>query len=477
MKTKKWMALALTAALSLSLAACGGGNSVYVQSVAELMGLGGIAPGDRFAGVVVSEHVAEIPKDTDKSVAELFVQEGDDVKEGQELFVYDTEQLQLNLDKQRLELEQLKASIESYKEQIKQLEQERNRVGGTAKLQYTVQIQTTQIDLKEAELKIKSKETEVEKSEDLLENSTVVAPVVGRVRSINENNGTDQNGNLLPYITIQQAGAYRVKGILGELQRGAITEGSKIRILSRTSEDQTWTGTVALVDFENPIQNNGGMGGMMMSGSGSGDDMSAASKYPFYVELDSTEGLLLGQHVYMEMDTGDGETPAVSVPGSFLMMEEDGSGHVWMEKGGKLTRQAVEVGEYNPMTDTYAILSGLTVEDYIAFPDDTVCHEGASTTHDMPEPTEGQEDVPMDAVPDMGMDDMGDMGMDDMAIDDMIREDLAEMDDLGEPEAPVENAEEPVSEGEAERLPTEDPFADWESYGSYDPSDPSEGGV
>ena len=77
-------------------AACGeSGTAVYVQSVAELSGLGGIAPGDRFAGIVVSENVAEVDRDSDKTIKELLVKAGDDVTEGQILFSYDTDQLQL----------------------------------------------------------------------------------------------------------------------------------------------------------------------------------------------------------------------------------------------------------------------------------------------------------------------------------------------------------------------------------------------
>ena len=79
MKAKKWMTLALAGCLTLALAGCGGGPSVYVQSVEKLMHYGGIAPGDRFGGMVVSEFVAEIEKDGDRSIAELLVKEGDDV--------------------------------------------------------------------------------------------------------------------------------------------------------------------------------------------------------------------------------------------------------------------------------------------------------------------------------------------------------------------------------------------------------------
>ncbi len=57
MNGKKWMALALCLCLVAGLTACSEElPSVYVQSVQELGGLGGIAPGDRFQGMVVSER-------------------------------------------------------------------------------------------------------------------------------------------------------------------------------------------------------------------------------------------------------------------------------------------------------------------------------------------------------------------------------------------------------------------------------------
>ena len=53
------------------------------------------------------------------------------------------------------------------------------------------------------------------------------------------------------------------------------------------------------------------------------------------------------------------------------------------ENRGKLEKRSVELGEYNGMTDTYTILSGLTEEDYIAFPDLELCKEGVPTTHEV----------------------------------------------------------------------------------------------
>ena len=380
MKMKKLLAFFL-AALMLSLAGCGdSGTAVYVQPVADLAGLGGIAPGDRFAGIVVSENVAEIQKDSDKSIAELLVREGDDVTEGQELFSYDTEQLQLTLDKQKLEMEQLTATIESYKSQIEDLQKDEKKAKGTAKLQYTIQIQTMQVDLKEAELNLQAKEKEIVQSESVLANATVLSPVTGRVTAIHES-GTDNYGNPLPFITIQQAGSFRIKGVLNELQRGGIMEGSSMKILSRTDPSVYWTGTVTLVDYESPSQENQNS---MYYGNYS-DSMTATSKYPFYVELDSSDGLLLGQHVYLEVDLGEEEKTAyLSISASFLCYEEDGTMYVWAERGNKLEKRTVTIGEINYMQYTAEILDGLTEKDYIAFPDPELCVEGAPTTHSEP---------------------------------------------------------------------------------------------
>ena len=381
---KKWITCILLASLTLSLMGCGSDeNAVYVQSVADLTSWGAIAPGDRFAGMVVSENVTEIKKDSDKTVGELLVKEGDDVTEGQELFNYDTDELQLALDKQKLELEQLEATIENYKEQIEDLEEDRENADSSDQLQYTVQIQTLQVDLKEAEINIKAKQTAVEQSEALLENTSVVSPVNGRIQSISEN-GTDNYGNPLPYITIQQAGSYRVKGILGELQRGQLVEGLRVKILSRTDADQYWQGTVSLVDYENPTQGNE----YEMYYGVSSDEMTASSKYPFYIELDSVDGLLLGQHVYIEMDMGDDATDALKLDASFICFEDDGSAYVWAEDGSKLEKRSVTVGAFDDMMWAYEVIDGLTTDDYIAFPDELLCHEGVPTTHTEPEPEE-----------------------------------------------------------------------------------------
>lgn len=374
MKKVKLFVLALAALMALT--ACGSSeNAVYVQSVAQLGAMGGIAPGDRFAGMVVAENVTEIFKDEDKAVHTLSVKEGQDVEEGQELFTYDTDQLQLELDRKNLELEQLKATIENYKQQISDLEAEKDRASSGDKLEYTIQIQTTQLDLKEAELNLAAKETEVAQAKTLLENAAVVSPVTGRIQSISEN-GMDSYGNPTAYITIRQAGSYRVKGTIGELQRGALMEGSRVQILSRT-DDTVWQGTISLIDYENPQQGNQ----YDMYYGVQSDEMTSSSKYPFYVELESIEGLMLGQHVYIQPEQPEG-SQGLSISDAFIAYDDEGNPYVWMESRGKLKKQPVTLGEYDMMLGTVQILEGLTEDDFIAFPDPELCVEGAPTTRE-----------------------------------------------------------------------------------------------
>ena len=390
---KKCLVICLALCLCLTMLACGSEeNAVVVQKVSDLVNMGGIAPGDRFPGIVVSENITEIQKDPQMVVEELFVREGDDVSEGDQLFAYDTQQLQLSLDKQRLELEQMEASIENFKDQIAELEKERKNAKESERLEYTIQIQTVQLDLKEAEFNIKAKRDSVTQAEAMLENTVVVSPVTGRVQTISES-GTDNYGNPVAYITIQKTGSYRIKGTIGELQRGAIMEGTRMEVLSRT-DGSLWAGTVTLVDYESPSQENPNA---MYYGMAS-DEMGTSSKYPFYVELDGTDGLILGQHVYLEMAVEAGETAGVPISMAFVSYEEDGTPYVWAENRGRLEKRIITLGEMNDMMGTVDILEGLTEEDYIAFPDPELCRQGAATTHAAPveeaeEPAEAEIEV------------------------------------------------------------------------------------
>ena len=98
-------------------------------------------------------------------------------------------------------------------------------------------------------------------------------------------------------------GSYRVKGTVNELNIQSIVEGEPVIIRSRVDSSQIWHGTMGTIDKDSATSNSSSNSynfGMM---DASGDSQTSSSTYQ-YVELDSSDGLMLGQHVYIEKDEG-----------------------------------------------------------------------------------------------------------------------------------------------------------------------------
>ena len=341
----------------------------------------------RLAGVVEPQKTWEIQKNAEREVKEILVEVGSEVDVGTALFVYDTETLEADLQQAQLDLERADTDMENLRSQIAQLEKEKKSASEDDQFSYTTQIQTAQMDLKKSEYERKSKEVEISQIHEKIANSSVTSDLQGVVKSINEGNEIDPySGNSQAFMTILATGVYRVKGKVNEQNIGAVQEGARAIIRSRVDETKTWTGTFTAVDTENREGNNTNM--MYGGSSDSGEMMS--SSYPFYINLDTSDGLMLGQNVYIENDTG----------------MEDKQPCVWVEnKDGKLEKRDVTLGEHDENLFQYQIKSGLKVNDYIAFPQEFL-KEGMKTTHEeipvgnaetMPadgEMPEGSQDLP-----------------------------------------------------------------------------------
>ena len=376
---KKRMLAGILASAVLCLLFCGCGDTqkaaVSVQSVGLLTGMGSVGLTDSFAGVVSTGDSCGVERDPEMKIKELLVAAGDTVEEGQILFTYDTEAISLSLDKMDLELEQMKASVETKTAQIEELEKEKARAKQEDQLDYTLQIQELQIDLTETGLNIKAKEKEIEQTARYLENDQVTAPITGRIQKINENGGYDEMGNPLPYISIAQTTAYRVKGIVNEQNAAALMIGMPVTVRSRVDREQTWSGTVDEIDWENPIQNND------YYYWGESDNMNQSSKYPFYVSLELDEGLKLGQHVYIEPWQEESGGEALMLPAWCLNDADTDAPWVWaVDEKERLEKRPVKLGEYDEATDTYPVLDGLTVKDYVAPPGED-CEVGAAVVY------------------------------------------------------------------------------------------------
>ena len=87
---------------------------------------------------------------------------------------------------------------------------------------------------------------------------------------------------------ILSTGAYRIKGQVNEQNRNTVVPGSAVIVRSRVDENQIWHGTMGAVDEQNSSNSNSSNSYYF---GGSSDDTTSSSTYPFYVTLDSSDGL------------------------------------------------------------------------------------------------------------------------------------------------------------------------------------------
>lgn len=357
------------------------GNSadkVYVESVASLTSANSGVQ-NRYSGVVEPQETWEVNKNGEKKVKEVLVKEGDNVEVGTALFEYDTEILESELAQAKLDLEGMQNEITNYQGQIKQLNEEKSTAPEEEKFNYTTQVQNLQNSIKQSEYNMESKKIEMQKKQEAIDNSTVTSEIAGVVKSINES-GTDEMGNAVAYMTILATGDYRIKGTVSEQSVQSLTEGQSVIVRSRIDEEQTWKGTISKIDMETKENNNNNNNYYMGS-----EGTQTSSKYPFYITLDGMEGLILGQHVYIEMDEGQSvEKEGIWLFEGYIVMDEE-EPYVWTaNKKDRLEKRKVELGEYDEELGEYEIKSGLSKEDKITYPMPGL-YEGVTTVTDAAE--------------------------------------------------------------------------------------------
>ena len=379
------------------------GGTAYVETVANLTGqnasLGMI---NRFAGVVEPQGTWSVNKNADAEVEEIYVSEGDEVEEGQALFIYSTTKYEEDLQQARIDLERLHNEYDSTVETIAQLEKEKKNASSSEQADYTVQIKEQNLTLKDKDLDIQMKEAEIEKLENNIENAEVKSGIAGVVKSINEGGSSTSGSGDNSFITVMKVGTYRVKGTVNEQNIGDLYVDAPVIVHSRVN-DSVWKGKITKIDTENALSNDNG-------GYGMGNAESKSSKYPFYVDLESSEGLIMGQHVYMEPDLEQGEeNTGEGIWLASYMVDQTDPDHpfVWKDVRGRLQKQEVTISEVREELEKVKISDGLTAEDSICIPDGTL-KPGMKTAPMSEKPAETES---VETMPEEGMESMPDQGV------------------------------------------------------------------
>lgn len=379
-------------------------GTAFVTPVSDINTAAVNISGNVYSGVVESQKAFEVKVDSDKIIKEIKVKEGDEVKEGDLLFTYDVEAMNLDLEAGKIEIESMKNSIESNKSQIKELESEKKSAGSDAQISYNNQIQALKTENDKTEYNIKVKQVSLDKLENAIKNSSVTAEIAGTIKNLKSDeqmSGSDMNmydgetsANVIMNIVTNSS--YRIKGKVNEQNIGMITQGQPMIINSRIDDEISWNGVVSEISNE-PEANNNDM--MYMDG----DSDSSSSNYSFYIEPDNIEGLRLGQHVLISPDFG--QSSAIEKEGIWLyddyLVADGDKFFVWAaDDDNRLEKRYVEIGQKDENNFDSEILSGLKEDDMIAYPSDDY-QEGMKASDNI-EDVEIESGDDIDALPEDG---------------------------------------------------------------------------
>lgn len=396
---------------------------VYVTKISTL-NEEGTGVQNRFAGVVEPQETVKVEIESGRKVKEVQVKTGEEVKTGQLLFEYDLSSIQDDLKEAQLALDRLKNEAMSLSDQIKTLEKEKKKASKDSQLSYTIEIETNKMNLKKNEYDQKSKEAEITKLQSATTNTEVRSEIDGVIQKIDNSKLTTEDGDSLDestdyysmgmgedgsgennaFITILSTGAYRIKGKVNEQNKNSIIQGEPVIVRSRVDESVIWHGTMGAIDEQNATSESSNMYNYGMIDS-SGDSQTSSSSYPFYVDLESSEGLMLGQHVYIEKDEGQEEKKAGLWLSDFYIVDADTEApYVWAAGDkGKLEKREIVLGQYDEVLSEYEIADGLTEKDSIAFPEEKLT-EGLPTADSSTMPAEDLPEADMGGASEEGVD-------------------------------------------------------------------------
>ena len=171
--------------------------------------------------------------------------------------------------------------------------------------------------------------------------------------------------NKLPMMKVSGGGGFYVQGSVSELEKDRLKPGQEVTI-NDWNTGMTYTGTVESIgDF--PAQGEG------WNGMGNPN----ASYYPFRVFIDGTADLKEGSYVSVTYSAAEAEN-GIYLENPFLRTD-DGEPYVYVRgRNGKLEKRAVTTGK--SLWGSYTeIRSGLTADDYVAFPYGKTVKPGAAT--------------------------------------------------------------------------------------------------
>ena len=233
-------------------------------------------------------------------------------------------------------------------------------IDGYTKEEKEKAITETNAEIRSVKLDIKSSDLKIAQIEKELENQEVKSTINGVVKKVGDKDKGQTDGEA--FLEIQSTQGIYVKGMVDEYQREKLKVGSQI----------SGTAYESGVSFEAEVKE---ISTYPVSSNYSNSNNSALSYYSFTAYIQDVQGLKNQESVSMELPAEEMDASGIYLNREYVR-EKDGEDFVYKEENGKLVKQPVKTGKiFYGMVE---IKSGITEEDFIAFPYGKKVKEGAS---------------------------------------------------------------------------------------------------
>lgn len=217
--------------------------------------------------------------------------------------------------------------------------------------------------IKEQTAKLKLAETEYNIMQRELEDGNVYAQIDGKVVSLlTEEEAREQKQ---PLVKVSSGGGFYIEGSVSELEKAALKIGQEVTV-NDWNTGNTYAGEVVSIgDFPSDQDNWNGAGNP------------TAAYYPYKAFVSEEANLEAGSYVSMSYSASSAEQ-GIYLEKPFVRTEK-GSAYVYVRGAdGNLEKRTVRVGKVL-WGSYYEILSGLSEEDYLAFPYGKTVKQGSPT--------------------------------------------------------------------------------------------------
>lgn len=216
-------------------------------------------------------------------------------------------------------------------------------------------------EIRDLDLSKRKAELELEQMKKISENGVVSATVNGIVKKVGDKDNPPTDGS--PFLTVSGSEGLYVSGSLSELMLGEVEVGQTVYANSWES-GMSFEATITEISTY-PQENSNSWG----------DGNPNVSYYPYTAYIENTEGLKNGEYVDLTMTSNVDNSNSIYLDKAYVR-EEDGKAYVLKaDENDKLVKQYVVTGK-TLWGQAVEIVSGLTLEDKIAFPYGKSAKEG-----------------------------------------------------------------------------------------------------